>query len=278
MSHFAVLVIGDDIEKQLAPYQENNMGDCPKEYLVFNDTEDEYREEYENGTRKEFFCDSSSSWGLKIPEKSWKELSDKNIIHISKEFFGRVGLYKGIGSKYRVYYELKEFKNSRNNVYENDLKFPWVELLEETSTDYIFVKIKPPKEIPLKEFYPESFEKFIEDWAGYKERDPEKDRYGYWENPNKTWDWYQIGGRYSGRLHIKTTPPLLLRGDVEGLTPGEIDNLILLYTKNKTKFDKIVKKYGAKESIIRKIVEDSLNTASDNTAPLVEVKRGKNLG
>ena len=37
MSHFTVMVIGDNPEEQLAPYQENNMGDCPQEYLEFND-------------------------------------------------------------------------------------------------------------------------------------------------------------------------------------------------------------------------------------------------
>jgi hypothetical protein len=36
MSHFTVLVIGDDIERQLAPFQENNMEDCPKEFLKFS--------------------------------------------------------------------------------------------------------------------------------------------------------------------------------------------------------------------------------------------------
>lgn len=46
MSHFTVLVIGDNIEEQLAPYQENNMGDCPREYLEFNDQEDEFLSEY----------------------------------------------------------------------------------------------------------------------------------------------------------------------------------------------------------------------------------------
>jgi len=35
MSHFSVLVIGPDIEAQLAPYQENNMGDCPKHLLKY---------------------------------------------------------------------------------------------------------------------------------------------------------------------------------------------------------------------------------------------------
>lgn len=35
MSHFTVLVIGQKPEEQLAPYQENNMGDCPKEFLKY---------------------------------------------------------------------------------------------------------------------------------------------------------------------------------------------------------------------------------------------------
>lgn len=35
MSHFAVTVIGNNVQEQLAPYQENNMGDCPQEYLEF---------------------------------------------------------------------------------------------------------------------------------------------------------------------------------------------------------------------------------------------------
>lgn len=31
--HFTVLVVGDNPDKLLAPYQENNMGTCPEEYL-----------------------------------------------------------------------------------------------------------------------------------------------------------------------------------------------------------------------------------------------------
>lgn len=36
MSHFTVLVVGEDPEKQLAPFQENNMGDCPREYMKYH--------------------------------------------------------------------------------------------------------------------------------------------------------------------------------------------------------------------------------------------------
>ena len=33
--HFTVLVVGDNLEEQLAPFQENNMGDCPAEHMEF---------------------------------------------------------------------------------------------------------------------------------------------------------------------------------------------------------------------------------------------------
>jgi hypothetical protein len=49
MSHFTVLVIGENIDKQLAPFQENNMDDCPKEYLkFFSSKDDRYKDEPEN--------------------------------------------------------------------------------------------------------------------------------------------------------------------------------------------------------------------------------------
>lgn len=44
MSHFCVMVIGPNIDKQLAPYQENNMGDCPKEFLKWRDKNGEWHD------------------------------------------------------------------------------------------------------------------------------------------------------------------------------------------------------------------------------------------
>jgi len=45
----------------------------------------------------------------------------------------------------------------------------------------------------------ESFEQFMNDWAGY-EFDEEHDAYGYYHNPDSKWDSYRIGGRASGIL------------------------------------------------------------------------------
>lgn len=54
MSHFPVLVIGstesDNVETSLAPYQENNMGDCPQEYLEFEDETETVTSDWEDGT------------------------------------------------------------------------------------------------------------------------------------------------------------------------------------------------------------------------------------
>lgn len=107
MSHFTVMVIGENVDAQLAPFQENNMGDCPPEYMEFNDMTDEVRDEYDE--------------------------------------LGADG----------------------------------------------------------KEKYP-TFELYVEDYHGYKAHEIDGEtRYGYYENPNAKWDWYQVGGRWSGFLKLK---------------------------------------------------------------------------
>ncbi|AIY85262.1 hypothetical protein U729_3094 (plasmid) [Clostridium baratii str. Sullivan] len=59
MSHFSVGVLlkkgGKELEQLLAPYQENNMGDCPVEYLEFEDCTKEVLENYEE--HKEEYTD-----------------------------------------------------------------------------------------------------------------------------------------------------------------------------------------------------------------------------
>lgn len=47
MSHFTLLVIGDNVDQQLAPYADQEFED---QYAVFENKEDEYRNEYENET------------------------------------------------------------------------------------------------------------------------------------------------------------------------------------------------------------------------------------
>lgn len=52
--------------------------------------------------------------------------------------------------------------------------------------------------VPFKEIYG-TFEEFMRDYAGYELEDGAT-RYGYYHNPNAKWDWYEIGGRFSGSI------------------------------------------------------------------------------
>jgi hypothetical protein len=114
MSHFTVLVIGDNPEDQLAPYQENNMGTCPEEYLEFNDRTEEIKKEWEGAD-------------------------------------------------------------------------------EETREKY------------------KDFDSYATGYHGYEDN---HGLYGYWHNPNTKWDWYQLGGRWTGFFKLKEG------ADGEAGTPG----------------------------------------------------------
>lgn len=140
MSHFSVAIISktpDEVEKLLAPYQENNMGDCPKEYLEFYSIEEEYLEKYQTDTVTK----------VKMP--------DGRLLYPWDDEF-RVPGTIGYGS--------------------NTHKVP-------EGMGYEKIEIK------FSELYP-TFEEYMKDFCGYKERDPETGKYGYWENPNKKWDYW----------------------------------------------------------------------------------------
>lgn len=147
MSHFTVLVIGDNVEEQLAPFQENNMGDCPGEYMEFDDQEDEWKADYENGTTK------------RARHKTTGELVDR----------------------YDERFKVKEPNGS--TTYKTSDDWEWVD-------------------VPTKEVFA-TFEEWVKSYHGQDERDPETGRYGYWSNPNARWDWYTVGGRWSGFFKLK---------------------------------------------------------------------------
>jgi hypothetical protein len=54
----------------------------------------------------------------------------------------------------------------------------------------------------FKEAYA-TFEAFCKDYHHQAAPDEKTGRYGYWRNPNKTWDWFQIGGRWRGFFPVK---------------------------------------------------------------------------
>ncbi len=151
MSHFTVLVTGDteeDMEHMLAPFQENNMGDCPEEYMVFQDESEEVRKEYVEGVVDR----------IKGPN----------------------------GFIYRRDDDL--FKQPKED---SSLK----------SWQYIYPSGYEEIEVPWREVY-DTEKEFAKEVYGMPYNE-EHDGYGYMSNPNCRWDWYQVGGRWTGALRLK---------------------------------------------------------------------------
>lgn len=155
MSHFTVAVITkgkpteEQIHKALAPYQENNMGDCPKEYLKWHSVTAEEKERYRNGTVKML------------------KMEDGRLLNIWEAGFWEEEINDN-GCKCRRY------------------KVP--DNLEKV-------------EVPYIQLYP-TFEQFMKKRSS-NSFDEEMQDYGYWENPNEKWEWYQIGGRFAGKIKVK---------------------------------------------------------------------------
>lgn len=158
MSHFTVLVINTDgstdVEAPLAPFQENNMGDCPEEYMEFNDQQDEFETEFNDDT-----CEQ-----VKLPNGSF----------------------------------VFSWSNEAKEAFPDE---------EERKSNIVTRK--------FSEVY-DSFEEFCEDYHGHDGVDKKTGRYGYWENPNAKWDWYEVGGRWAGSLKIKEE----FRSEYEGTPLG----------------------------------------------------------
>lgn len=190
MSHFTVMVIGANVEEQLAPFQENNMGDCPKEYMEFNDQETEFQKEWDENTEtvKEW-------WGgnlVKLSEEQFNELKNNHTLELTN-FRVEIFCIPNLNDKYVVHHKKEEvyFQLSYMNELENGIY------------DLRLEKINPPMEHKLQDEY-ESFENFVKEYHGYKERHPVYNRYGYEENPNRKYDWYQVGGRWAGFFRLKS--------------------------------------------------------------------------
>ena len=166
MSHFTVGVICEDpaeLGRILEPFNE-----CTEDakYREFNSLETEYREKWEK----------ESSRMVVMEDGTFKYPYDR-------EFFVEVS---------KVQYDA--YHNEKPDEYRTS----W----ERGGEKYYRMEYgnRVVKEIPFKEQFPE-FSDFMED-MGYS-RDEEKGEYGYWYNPMAKWDWWQIGGRWTGMIKAK---------------------------------------------------------------------------
>ncbi len=196
MSHFAVLVIGDDVEKQLAPYHEFECTGRDDEYVQDVDITQEAREAYEKSTSTRFRlpngADRLAGFNRFTREPTEEELKS-------------TGLMFGSGTVGGVYFYSADFKDGRGYR-------PKAVIVPDGYTE-VELLTKEVKSLP----------EFVEEYYGLKTKlagAPRSDRYkfGFVEvdrngqllrvvdrtNPNKKWDWYLIGGRWTGYFKLKS--------------------------------------------------------------------------
>jgi len=240
MSHFTVLVIGENPEQQLAPYQENNMGDCPPEFMEFFDIEDDCRREY-----------GEDSVESVVVTADWVEKQARMLT--TTDYAKRVD-----ATLQQLQAGIKEGKTEF-------FLAPWDDLFRIPGTfgngggSHEAPSDLERREVPFKNLFP-TFEAFMAEWHGHEERNAETGRYGYYENPNAKWDWYQIGGRWSGFFKVK---PIRLLADASslktfGFSSAEIETLVKKYQTDRATFNRLVAKYSGKSKEIAQAIENLL--------------------
>ena len=72
-------------------------------------------------------------------------------------------------------------------------------------------KLKLLPNYPVNKVY-KTIEQYAEDYCDYKYNEDE-DAYGYYDNPNGMWDWYQIGGRWLYKFLVSETAKQVITGE-----------------------------------------------------------------
>lgn len=197
MSHFAVLVIGEDVEGQLAPYHEFECTGQNDEFVQDLNITEEARKEFEGDTTDRLRCPEGV---LHYPYE------DRFYRDPTPEEVKTIGPFAGSGGGGGIMWASKDWGDGlgyRTKVYERPAGFEAVG-------------------IPTREL--KTFAEFVADYHGYSAvafgatpdiEGPHK--YGYYRtdsdgavvevvnrtNPNAKWDWYVTGGRWTGFWILK---------------------------------------------------------------------------
>ena len=203
MSHFTVLVIGDNVDEQLAPYHEFECtGD--DNYIQDIDVTEEARKRYIKATDRRYQSPNGKIHSGFTKKGEWKkqflrEPTPEELAAHNNDFIGS-GMS---GNLQWTSHDWGDGKGYRAKIVQIPVGWKEVEVL---TRDY------------------ETFAEWIEGYYGHKVvpfgEEPdlrETHKYGYTivdengevvktvdrTNPNKKWDWYQVGGRWNGFFKLK---------------------------------------------------------------------------
>lgn len=195
MSHFTCIVIGPDHEAQLQPYHEYECTGTDDQYVTDVDETEEVREEYESSTATMARNDATGETVDAYDDRFYRPFTAKERAEIRPS---------GSGCGGGLSWASKDWGDGRG--YEarvHEIHAGWTRV-----------------EVPRKETM--TFAEFIEYWSERPVLRPgesrtEEHKYGFVEidekgevirvvdrtNQNAQWDWYQIGGRWTGFFPLK---------------------------------------------------------------------------
>lgn len=228
MSHFAVMVIGNNIEDQLAPYHEFECTGEDNQYVRDIDETEEAHELYHKHTVRRF-KDSEGNLLYPYDDKFYRDPT-------AEESLREGGLF-GSGGGNGLSWDSRDWGDGRGyrpkiHVVPDDVEDIWI----------------PSSEVM-------SFRDFIEYYYNYDSVLPgelpdikDEHKYGYYvvdgsgkvvsvirrTNPDAKWDWWVIGGRYTGFFKPKEGRPGIIgkpgafgnlpeRGWVDQIKKGDVD-------------------------------------------------------
>ena len=179
MSHFSVMVIGQDVEKQLAPYHEFECTGTVNEYVQTIDQLPDLLESFNKNTRTM----------LRGPEGELVSAYDERFYREQTEEEKKGKSHLDASSKIRFVPE----GWTEQEVVVNEF-MSLIDLIRyETGDDFPILQEGED---------PDLHDRCKWGWARVNAAG-EVIEYTYRTNPNTQWDWYQIGGRWSGFLKLK---------------------------------------------------------------------------
>lgn len=213
MSHFAVMVIGPNVEQQLAPFHEFECTGTVDQYVQTIDKLEELRAEYESSTRT-MMRGPAGELVAAYDDMFYREPTSEE----SKV----VGMGSGFGSG--ISWRSADWGDGKG--YRAKVKFKpegWEEVelpFKEIMTLVEFIKYQQHDDFPILQ---EGDVPDLEDGDGCKwgwarvNAAGEVIEYTRRTNPNAEWDWWVLGGRYSGFLKLKEGAGVIAEKGRKGL-------------------------------------------------------------
>ena len=197
MSHFSVLCIGDDVEKQLAPFKEFECNGTESEFVKEVDETEEFKKSFKEKTKSVI---------IDLEGKEHSPYGDEFFRDPTPEEAEKLGKVGGFGSTADgISYTSKDWGDGRG--YRAKVKF--------VPEGWTKKEIPYPSEVEFYEAYYGEEGKIVPhdgtlDLAGAHkfghvrlDKDGNVAKVIRRTNPNSKWDWYEVGGRWAGFFKLK---------------------------------------------------------------------------